>query len=186
MWRGSLLCWKTEWDKSPHTSPDFLFSLYMTGRVQTDSTMQHYCRFPHTTPLPPDFLFSSWIVFTDFVLQQHITAPSAGQGCHVLCKHRMKPWHQVHGALKTVIPAEMYILVFLYIDILISPVCLPFRETLKLHFPSQISKCIVRTLTLNISKYGVLTISMQKFLDLSVSELRRSYYPKSDVKLPGF
>ena len=138
MWHGSLLCWKTERDKRPHTSADFLFSLYMTGRVQADSTRQHYSKFPHTTSLLPHFPLSSWIVFTDFVLQRHITAQYTGQGSHVLCKHWLKPWHQFHGALRTVLPGETYIVVFVHVDSLIS---------LKLHYPKQISKCIVYTLT---------------------------------------
>lgn len=136
MWHRSFLCWKTERDKSPHTSPDLLSTLYTTGRVQADSTRQHYSEFPHTTPSPPHFLLSSWIIFTDFVLEQHTAAPSTGHDCHVLSKQLS--WHHCQHALKTVLPAEMYIVVYIHVDSLVS---------LKLRFPGQISKCIVYTLT---------------------------------------
>lgn len=78
----------------------------------------------------------------------------ASQGHDAPCKHRMEPWHHFQRASRTVIPAEMDILVFVYIDSLISTVCLPFRENLKLHFRRQISTYIDWQ---NISKCRVMT-----------------------------
>lgn len=167
MWHGSLLCWKMEWDKSTHTSPDsFCFTwlegsrLTAQGRIIANSPMQHHWIASQLL----NHLY--WLCLT--------TAQScpASQGHDAPCKHRMEPWHHFQRASRTVIPAEMDILVFVYIDSPISTVCLPFRENLKLHFQRQISKCIVHTLTDRIFPNAESwQQSIKKFLDLSVSEL---------------
>lgn len=72
-----------ESDKSLHTLPGLLFSLYMTGRLQPDTTGQQDCKSPHTAHFPPHFLSCSHTLLTDFVLQ----VPTDGPSLNALCKH---------------------------------------------------------------------------------------------------
>lgn len=48
------------------------------------------------------------------------------------------------------------------------------------------SKFIVNALAERIIPNRVLTISVHKYVGLFISDIKRSNYPESDVKVPGF
>lgn len=117
-----------ESDKSLHTLPGLLFSLYMTGRLQPDTTGQQDCK----SPIQPISLHIFSPALTLCLLTLYYKCPLMGQAAMHCASTECNPDTSSKVPFKaSAIPERSMHWYF-------QPDCLPFRETLKWHFPRQI------------------------------------------------